>query len=191
MEASRDELPVEGRSCGTCTVCCYALPFDTPEFQKLPGAVCQNCTGVAVGSTKRAQPLAVNFIAAGGCCLGWTRSGGPIDAASWSRLSLMRSSPNSTCERAFEFLLVGGEAAVRRRAFLDFLCLCIRRRVAIFVSRPWPEGFSREGRLADAAGRNDNAGILLLMLTLLEQAKDHKFQKVAPNNQAPAAESHT
>jgi hypothetical protein len=31
---------IEGRECGECTVCCSALPIDSEELRKLPGALC-------------------------------------------------------------------------------------------------------------------------------------------------------
>src|SRR5262249_11178920 len=91
-----------------------------------------------------------------------------------------------------ELLIVGGGAAIPRPAFLDFLGLCIRRRVATFVSIPGPEGFFPakvlvNRHLSSLADKDDKAGILALMLSLLEQAKTHKFRKAELKNKVPPA----
>lgn len=37
-----NELLVQGRECGACTVCCVNLTINDPELQKLPGVKCKN-----------------------------------------------------------------------------------------------------------------------------------------------------
>src|SRR5215472_516597 len=52
---------VEGRSCGYCTVCCYATFIDTAEFQKAPGVVCEHCTGRGCGIYQSRPPICREF----------------------------------------------------------------------------------------------------------------------------------
>ena len=35
---------IEGRECGSCTVCCVALTIDDPALQKVQGYRCPNLT---------------------------------------------------------------------------------------------------------------------------------------------------
>src|SRR5690349_15196843 len=116
MEASRDELLVEGRSCGTCTVCCYTLPIDTPEFQKMPGAVCKNCAGRGCGIYEtRPNPCR-------GFYCGWWMIPQLDDEWRPDRSGILITPQFDEIPAEFElregieFLLVGGEPAVRRQA---------------------------------------------------------------------------
>lgn len=187
MDATPSEGLVEGRSCGTCTVCCYTLPIDTPEIQKLPSVVCEHCTGRGCGIYEARPPACRGFY-----CGWWLL---PQLDDEWrpdkSGVLITPQSDDIPTEfelrEGIEFLITGGEAAVRRTAFLDFLTLCVRRRVATFVSIPGPEGFFAakvlvNKHLAEAAARNDRSTILALLLRMVEQAKDHTFQRAVLKN---------
>ncbi len=37
--------PLDGRTCGGCTLCCFLPEINTPELQKPAAQLCRNCTG--------------------------------------------------------------------------------------------------------------------------------------------------
>lgn len=182
MDTTKIEGLVEGRSCGTCTVCCYALPIDTPEIQKLPGALCVNCTGRGCGIYDRRPTTCREFHC------GWWLLPQLDDDWRPDKSGVLITPENNDIPREFEvgsgieFLIVGGEAAIRRRPFLEFISLCVRRRIPTFVSVPGPEGFFPakvlvNANLTPAAVKNDIASVLTLMLSLLKQAESHEFRR--------------
>jgi hypothetical protein len=88
--------------------------------------------------------------------------------------------PEFELRDGIEFLIVGGEDAVRRPGFVEFVSLCVRRRVATFISVLAPEGFFAakalvNTQLGEAAAKNDRARVLSLLLALVAQAKDHRL----------------
>ena len=189
MDTTTSEVLVDGRSCGTCTVCCYALPIDTPEIQKLPGAVCVNCTGRGCRIYDRRPTPCRGFYC------GWWLLPQLDDDWRPDKCGILITPETNDIPEEFElrsgieFLLVGGEAAVRRGAFLDFITLCVRRRIPTFVSVPGPEGFFPakvlvNAQMMPAAAKNDARGVLALLLSLLEQAKNHEFRRAVLEEQA-------
>lgn len=180
-EEGLSEGLVEGRSCGTCTVCCYALPIDAPDIQKMPGAVCENCTGRGCRIYEtRPEPCRKFFC-------GWWLLPQLDDEWRPDRSGILITPETNDVPVEFklrdgiEFLIVGGEAAVRRPGFAEFVSLCVQRGIATFVSVIGPEGFFAakvlvNAQLAKVAAKSDHASVLSLLLTLIAQAKDHKFQ---------------
>jgi hypothetical protein len=173
---------VPGRSCGTCTVCCYALPIDTPELNKLPGVVCRNCTGRGCAIYDARPTVCQGFYC------GWRML--PQLDEEWrpDRSGVLVTPQNENIPAEFElregieFLIIGGEDAIRRPGFVETICTFVRRRVATFVAIPGPEGYFparvilNTDQMVDAAAKGDRARALSLLLSLLEQAKDHEFQ---------------
>jgi hypothetical protein len=176
-----DDGLVAGRSCGTCTVCCYALPIDTPEFQKLPGVVCANCSG------KGCQIYDFRPTPCRGFYCGWWLL--PQLDEEWrpDRCGILITPQSEDIPAEFElrdgieFMILGGEDAVRRPGFVEVLCLFVSRRVATFISIPGPDGFfAAKARanevLREAVAKNDRARVLSLLLLLVDKAKDHDFK---------------
>jgi hypothetical protein len=176
-----EEGLVAGRACGTCTVCCYALPVDTPELQKLPGVVCGNCTGRGCRIyDSRPAPCR-------GFYCGWRLL--PDLDEDWrpDRCGVLITPQTVDIPAEFELrdgieiMILGGEDAVRRPGFVETVCLFVRKRVATFVSIPGPEGFFAakvlvNKSLREAAAKGDRAGAESLLLQLVDRAKDHEFR---------------
>jgi hypothetical protein len=157
------------------------LPIDTPEFQKLPGVICEHCTGRGCGIYEtRPRPCR-------GFNCGWRLLAQLDDDWRPDRSGVLVTPQNDDVPPDFElrdgieFLIVGGEDAVRRRGFAEFVALCVRRRVATFVSVAAPEGFFPpkalvNARLLEASQKNDAAAVTSLLLDLVRQAEHYKCQ---------------
>jgi hypothetical protein len=179
--AGLSEGLVEGRACGTCTVCCYALPIDAPEIQKLPGVVCENCTGRGCRIYESRPTPCRKFFC------GWWLLPQLDDEWRPDRSGVLITPetndipPEYELRDGIEFLIVGGEAAVRRPGFVEFVSLCVQRRIPTFVSVAGPEGFFAAkvlvNRKLETAAGSDQPRVLSLLLAMVEQAKDHTFQR--------------
>jgi hypothetical protein len=54
-------VPVAGRTCGDCAVCCVLPRIDTPELKKVAGEACPNCTGQGCGIYDTRPPICHAF----------------------------------------------------------------------------------------------------------------------------------
>ncbi len=171
---------VPDRECGTCTVCCYALPIDTPEMRKGSGVVCKHCNG---------RGCAIYETRPGNCreyYCGWRLM--PHFGPEWRPdLSGVLVSPQNEnippqyeLREGIEFMILGGEAAVTRPGFWEFVAMLVLRRVPVFFAIPGPEGtvaaraFAND-ILAPIVARKNGNDMIAALLGMLDAAKAHRF----------------
>ena len=173
---------VPGRECGTCTVCCYALPIDSDELQKLPGEVCVNCTGRGC-RIYEARPRTCR-----GFYCGWWLL--PQLDEDWrpDKSGVLITPQNENIPDRFvlregiEFMILAGEDAACRPGFVETILYFVRHEVATFIAIPGPVGYFAtrtflNDALAENAARNDRNGALATLLRILEASKAHRFEK--------------
>ena len=174
---------VPGRECDACTVCCTALPIETVELRKLPGMTCVHCgaQGCAIYETR--FPICRTYHC------GWRVLSELDDSWRPDRSGVLVSPQNEDLPERFrkqggiEFLVLGGEAAIRRDGFAQFVVTCILNDVATFMAVPGPPGYYSarvllNDRLADAASRRDVAAVRAALLAALAASSAHSFQKM-------------
>jgi hypothetical protein len=173
---------VPGRACGTCTVCCYALPIDTAELQKMPGAVCANCTGRGC-RIHETRPMTCR-----GFFCGWWLLPQLDDDWRPDRSGVLITPQNENIPERFvlregiEFMILGGEDAVRRPGFAETLIFFVRSEVATFIAIPGPVGyFATRVLLNDVlrghAAKGDRGGAVAALLQILDASKQHRFER--------------
>jgi hypothetical protein len=149
---------VPGRSCGYCTVCCYATQIDTPEFQKASGAVCDHCTGKGCGIYETRYAICREFH-----CGWWNLEGVGEDwrpDKSGVLILAQRENLPAGHETGLQFLLLGGEAAILRPGFVEVVFALVRRGVALCIAAPAPPGHNGRAAFVNeivkgAASRDD------------------------------------
>jgi len=175
---------VPGRECGTCTVCCYALPIDNEELQKLPGEVCMNCTGRGCRIYETRPRTCREFY-----CGWWVL---PQLGEDWrpDKSGVLITPQNENIPAHFvlregiEFMVLAGEDAVRRLGFVETILAFVRSEVATFLALPGPEGYFatrvlvNEALKGHAAGR-DQRGALAVLLRMLDASKTHRFERAS------------
>src|SRR5262249_42888068 len=175
---------VPGRECGTCTVCCSALPIDSDELQKLPGEVCTNCTGHGC-AIYNGRPRTCR-----GFYCGWRLLPQLDDDWRPDRSGVLIVPQNENVPDRFalregiEFMILGGVDAVRRPGFVETLMSFVRNGIATFIAIPGPVGhfatrvFINEV-LNSSAARSDGNGAVAMILRILEASKTHRFEKAS------------
>lgn len=171
---------VPGRECGHCTVCCYALPIDTGEMQKLSGAVCEHCTGRACAIYETRPSNCRGFYCA------WRLLPQLDDDWRPDRSGILVTPQSENIPPAFalregiEFMVLGGEAAIRRPGFAEFVATLVHRRVPVFLAIPGPVGmiaarvFAND-LLQQSVARRDRAGVVDAMLGIFSSAQKATF----------------
>jgi hypothetical protein len=173
---------VPGRECGTCTVCCYALPIDNKELQKLPGEVCVNCTGRGCRIYETRPRTCREFH-----CGWWVL---PQLGDDWrpDKSGVLITPQNENIPAHFvlregiEFMVLAGEDAVRRLGFVETILTFVRREVATFIAIPGPTGYFATRVLVNEAlkghaARRDLHGALAVLLPMLDASKTHRFER--------------
>jgi hypothetical protein len=171
-----------GRECGTCTVCCYALPIDNEELQKLPGEVCANCTGRGCRIYETRPRTCRGFYC------GWWLLPQLDDDWRPDRSGVLITPQNENIPERFvlregiEFMILAGEDAVRRPGFVETVLTFVRREVATFIAVPGPVGYFAtrilvNDMLRGNAVRSDRDGALAGLLRILDASKTHRFEK--------------
>jgi hypothetical protein len=184
------EALVPGRSCGYCTVCCYATQIDTPEFQKSPGVVCSHCTGKGCGVYETRYAVCRQFH----CGWWYWDQVGEDWRPDLSGVLILPQETNLPAghKKGWQFLLIGGEPAIRRAGFIEGVFAFLRANAALCVVAPAPPG--QNGRAAfvneflrDAATRDDRQMGINLLVQLWRTLVNGPFDPATFENRAPDA----
>ncbi len=171
----------EPRQCGACTVCCTALAIETVPFRKASGIACRHCTAQGCGIYETRYPICRTYFC------GWF--GLPELDDSWRPdLSGIVISPQNAgipaqyeVREGIEFLVLGGEAAIRRPVFAAFVAALLRSRTPVFLAVPGPAGhYPARVFLNDALARTPQAALADAFAGILNAAKGHRFAPMPP-----------
>jgi len=180
---------VNGRECGTCTVCCKILPIKTNEFRKIANVLCRHCDegqGCRIYATRPE-------VCRGFYCE-WRLN--PQIPATWrpdksgifidriAREHIEEIPEGYAADYAISFMLLRPDA-VERPAVTEAISDYIARRVPVFLTIPGPAGYLPaqiflNEFLESAAAKRDREG----MMTVLRQALASLFRQEfdpAPN----------
>lgn len=175
---------VPGRSCGFCTVCCYATRIDDPELQKPVGVTCAHCTGRGCGIYETRPGTCRTFY-----CGWWIwpeldedwrpdRSGVLI-------LPKTDRIPQSFARReGCQFLVLGGEPAILRQGFVEACLRLVSGAIPFFLAVPGPPEFYGAAELmndalSEAASKKDRSLALAILLGTYRTLTEREFQPAA------------
>jgi len=160
------------RACGDCTACCTELKIDTPELKKKPQVPCRHLTATGCGIYDRRFPICHEFLC------GW-RLFAELDDA-WrpdlSGVLIVRLSPDNVPQAyrapgyGMQMDIIGGEAAVRRPGFAEYVAAQVERGVAVQMSAASPAALVNDF----LHGVTDIGGVrqtLLYLHSLLQAAR--------------------
>ncbi len=155
------------RDCGGCTVCCTELKVDTPEFRKKPQVPCQHLSAKGCGIYETRFPICRTFLC------GWRLFDDLNDG--WrpdrSGVVIVRLSPDNVPEgyRApgygMQLDIVGGEAAITRPGFAEYVAAQVKRGVAVQMSAASPATLVN-AHLDPATAAKDMAGTRAILLRI-------------------------
>jgi len=171
-------MTTSSNECGDCFACCRALPIIQPELKKEAGVLCPHHNGGRHGCTiYETRPTVCR-----GFLCGWRLV--PELGDSWrpDRSGilpvLVEKADVPENHRAagdgFNFIIIGGEPAIRRSAFADYVGTLVRRSVAVYLSDGTPKTLINP-YLEKQAAMRDLAGLTTMLLHIyrlhLEQKK--------------------
>ena len=134
------------RRCDTCTVCCTELKIETPEFRKPANTQCKHLRGAGCGIYETRPPVCQQFLC------GWRLFAELTD--DWrpdlSGVLVMRKAPDElpptwrSADYGVELAITGGEAAVTRAGFADYVAGLLARNIPVFLSAASPSTLLNE-----------------------------------------------
>ena len=128
------------RQCGPCTVCCTELKIETPELRKKARLPCSHLGAAGCGIYTTRPPVCQQFLC------GWRLFEDMSD--DWrpdlSGILAMRKAPDElpvawrSVPYGVHLVVIGGEAAVKRPAFADYVAVALARGIPVFLSAASP-----------------------------------------------------
>lgn len=144
------------KSCGECNLCCTELPIETPELRKKAQTSCVHLTTKGCGIYATRFPICRQFLC------GWMLF--PELAADWrpDRSGvLILQVPQISIPKIYQpaghgvqLLITGGEEAVTRPGFAEYVLDQVSRGVAVYMTATTPRALLNEYLQPLAASRN-------------------------------------
>lgn len=130
----------EKRRCGPCTACCVELKIDVPELRKKARVPCPHLAGTGCGIYQARPPVCREFLC------GWRlfEDMGEDWRPDLSGVLAMRKAPAELppawrgAPYGVHLVVIGGEAAVMRPAFADYVAHLLARGIPVFLSAASP-----------------------------------------------------
>lgn len=174
---------LQGRSCGGCTVCCHVLPIDTPELRKRPGIACTHCGAQGCTIYETRFPICRSYY----CGWHYLAALGPEWRPDLSGVLVSPRQgdvPPGYPEEGIEFLVLGGEKAVRRRGFAAHIAEFVAKGIPVHIAVPGPPGYFAahvfvNETLKRAVARRDHGAVTAALLRILKAAVHHDFVPMA------------
>ena len=173
---------VPGRECGGCTACCRVLPIDTPELRKVPGILCEHCGAAGCTIYETRFPICRTYFC------GWHTLAMLDESWRPDKSGIIVSPrkvgiPAGYQAEGIEFLIFGGEKAIRRKPFAPALAAFIGSNVATYLAITGPPGYFPAGVLLnDVLGPSLEHGDLDaardLLVKIYRSAARHTFAKM-------------
>jgi hypothetical protein len=177
--------------CGDCFVCCQALPIVQPELTKKEGVLCPHHNGGRHGCTiYETRPTVCR-----GFLCGWRLV--PELGESWRPdrsgvLLVLLEKPDihedyRQSNDGFNFVITGGEAAIRRPGFAEYVRVLVSRRVAVYLSAETPKTLINP-YLEKLAAMRDMPGMIAMLLHIYRLHLEQKqlMHQAGQPAQAPA-----
>jgi hypothetical protein len=154
--------------CGTCTVCCLALGIK--ESGKAAGVMCQHCTGTGCGIYETRYEVCRGFLC------GWRMISQLDDAWRPDRSGILlliveaKDVPeeHQPSGNGMQFVILGGEKAILRAGFADYVSTLVSRNVAVYLSADSPKTLINK-YLRDLVVAKDKLSISKMLVHIYRQ----------------------
>jgi hypothetical protein len=150
-------------SCGTCTVCCKALRI--VEFDKQAGVMCQHCTGTGCGIYETRYETCKGFLC-GWRILPQLGDGWRPDRSGVLMLVMEAKDlpeEHGVAGNGIQFLILGGEKAILRPGFAEYVMTLVTRNVAVYLSADSPKTLINKYLRPSVMAKNKAAVIDMLL----------------------------
>jgi hypothetical protein len=154
------------KRCGECNACCIDLKIDTPELRKKAGVICPHHTGAGCGIYADRPKVCQEFLC------GWRLL--PELGQDWrpdlSGVLIVQLAQKSLPEKyqaaghGLLFLIRGGEPAITRPGFAEYVGGLLSRGVAVYMAAASPKTLVNDH--VDAEMARDLPGLTRMLLHL-------------------------
>lgn len=153
---ARKSTPLARRECGPCRTCCQELKIDAPELKKKGGVLCPHHTGAGCGIYADRPKVCREFLC------GWRlfeELGDEWRPDLSGVLIVKRASADMPkefhgAEYGISIVITGGEAAVRRPGFAEYVVLLLKRGIPVNMSATSPSTLLNHHLDPGTAGQN-------------------------------------
>ncbi|HEY1876295.1 MAG TPA: hypothetical protein VGG66_02460 [Rhizomicrobium sp.] len=143
---------LDKRTCGPCTVCCVVLKIDTPELRKMARVPCKHLTQSGCGIYAGRPAVCRKFLC------GWRlfEELGEDWRPDLSGVLALRNAPEELPQAwrgapfGVHLVVMGGEAAVIRPAFIGYVARLMARGIPVQLSAASPHILLNEHIEADS-----------------------------------------
>jgi len=150
--------------CGSCTVCCHSLRVI--EFDKPAGILCNHCLpGKGCGIYETRYEICRSFLC------GWRKV--PQLGEAWrpdrSGVLMLFQDKDKLPEEhrdagpGINFVILGGEKAILRPGFAEYVSTLVARNVAVYLSADTPKSLINE-YLRERVAAHDKPGVIEMLL---------------------------
>ena len=161
------------RTCGDCTVCCTELKVDTKEFRKKAGVPCGHLTPKGCGIYETRFPICREFLCGWRLCADLKDDWRPDR----SGVVIVRLAPENVPQAyraigyGMQLDITGGEKAITRPGFAEYVMAQVRRGVAVQMSAASPATLLNDHLGPGLRDMADVRATLLHLYGLLEAAR--------------------
>ena len=133
-------MPAPGKSCGECHACCVELIIDTPELQKEGQVPCEHLKGGRCGIYNKRFKICREFLC--GYMLfpdldeGWRPDRSGVLVLQVPQISLPAAYQEAG--HGIQLLVMGGEAAILRPGFAEYVFRLVFGRVGVYLTAMIP-----------------------------------------------------
>jgi hypothetical protein len=132
-------------SCGTCVVCCQWLDIESEELSKKAGILCEHCVGSGCGIYETRPQVCRGFFCGYRLISQLGEEWRPDRCGVLIQAVEKNLPPQYTgAQVGFNFIVLGGDAAVLRPGLADYLATLVKRNVAVYLSADSPKTLINE-----------------------------------------------
>ncbi|HLY54887.1 MAG TPA: hypothetical protein VKS60_04985 [Stellaceae bacterium] len=186
---------VDGRSCGSCNVCCVALTINDRELQKLQGYRCRHAqrdNSCAIYSTR---PRTCREFYCGWRQLKWIREPlRPDTSGVLVRLHWEDGEPDEKRRLGVIFTLLN-RASLKAEGLAESVAAAVAADIPVFLHVPGPPGYtSGQGRINEAlqhaVATKDKKELLAILRMLRDVTRKGKHERIVMSRRTASGENY-
>ena len=173
---------IEGRSCGTCHVCCVSLTIEDPELKKVQGYRCPHLKPGEGCSIYEARPGTCRTFHCGWRQLKWVRDSLRPDRSGVLVQLAGEIGSDGTKHLGVAITLLT-RAALKADGLAETVAAAVNARVPVFLNIPGPPGYTSaraklNAHLEPAVAAKDKSAVLAVLDKAQRQGRRGKFRRI-------------
>lgn len=173
---------VEGRSCGSCNVCCVALTIDDPDLQKVQGYRCRHLKPDQGCGIYETRPHTCRTFFCGWRQLKWVREPLRPDTSGVLVQLAGETASDGTKQLGVAIVLLN-RAALKAEGLAETVAAAVAARIPVFLTIPGPPGYTSARAkintyLEPAVAAKDKAAVLAFLDQAQRKGRRGKSRRI-------------